>query len=73
MTITSLDAREPLRRPRLVLIDALRGAALVAMFSYHLVWDLGFFGFVDADVPMQPAFKAYGHVVAYDLPRSGRR
>ena len=47
MTITSPDARQPLRRQRFVLIDALRGAALVAMFSYHLVWDLGFFGFGD--------------------------
>jgi uncharacterized membrane protein len=48
----------------MALIDALRGAALAAMFSYHFVWDLGFFGFIAAEIPMQPGFKAYGHAIA---------
>lgn len=51
-------------RPRIALVDALRGAALVAMFSYHFVWDLGFFGFISAEIPMLPEFKAYGHAIA---------
>lgn len=65
--LTRADASEgtvPSRRPRIALIDALRGAALAAMFSYHFVWDLGFFGFIPADVPMLPSFKAYGHAIA---------
>ncbi len=36
---------EPERFPqRLLWIDALRGAAVVAMIGYHLAWDLTFFG-----------------------------
>lgn len=50
--------------PRIAPIDALRGAALVAMFSYHFVWDLGFFGFIPAEFPQEPGFKAYGDAIA---------
>jgi len=47
------------------LIDAVRGGALVAMFAYHLTWDLALLGFIDEDVPAAPALRAYAHGVAW--------
>ncbi len=49
---------------RFAIIDAARGAALAAMFTYHLTWDLGYFGLIDRDVPMNRGFQLYGHVIA---------
>jgi uncharacterized membrane protein len=46
-------------------LDSVRGAALVAMFAYHLTWDLAFLGFIDEDVPLSPFLKAYAHGVAW--------
>jgi uncharacterized membrane protein len=46
-------------------IDAVRGGALLAMFAYHLAWDLALLGFIGEDVPVAPAFKAYAHGVAW--------
>lgn len=37
---------EPAARPRLALIDVLRGVAIVEMVAYHLAWDLAYFGFI---------------------------
>jgi uncharacterized membrane protein len=34
------------------------------MFSYHFVWDLGFFDFIPAEIPMQAGFKTYGNAIA---------
>jgi len=30
--------------PRYAAIDAARGLALVAMFVFHIIWDLAYFG-----------------------------
>ena len=49
---------------RLPLLDALRGLALLAMATYHLVWDLGYFRLIDPDFPSTPGFKLYGHAIA---------
>ena len=49
---------------RLPLLDALRGLAILAMATYHLVWDLGFFRLIDPDFPSTPGFKLYGHAIA---------
>ncbi|MBK9083248.1 MAG: DUF1624 domain-containing protein [Rhizobiales bacterium] len=47
---------------RIDVVDVARGAAIAAMVVYHLVWDLGFFGLIDADVaasePMRWASRA---------------
>jgi uncharacterized membrane protein len=51
-------------RPRLPLIDTLRGTALMAMFVYHFVWDLGYFGLVDPETPRSTGFLWFGHVIA---------
>ena len=49
---------------RLPLLDATRGLAIIAMFTYHLVWDLGFFRLIDPGFPATPGFRLYGHVIA---------
>ena len=51
-------------RERYEVLDAARGAALVAMFVFHIVWDMAFFGLVPVDWPSAPAFRAYGHAIA---------
>jgi uncharacterized membrane protein len=58
------DGTDIPRPLRIAAIDALRGAALAAMFSYHFIWDLGYFGFIPGDFPQQPGFKDYGHAIA---------
>ena len=45
-------------------LDALRGIALVAMFGFHLVWDLAFYRLVSPGLPFAKPFVAYGHTVA---------
>lgn len=57
-------AESPSKRPRYDSIDAARGWALAAMFVFHIVWDLGFFGLVPLDWPSDPRFKAFGHAIA---------
>jgi uncharacterized membrane protein len=45
-------------RPRYRLIDALRGAALVAMIGYHIGWDLFYFGVLQGDITAMPGWVA---------------
>jgi uncharacterized membrane protein len=49
---------------RLVLLDAARGFAVVAMVAYHLVWDLGNFDYIDPFFPYSLQFKSAGHAIA---------
>lgn len=49
---------------RLDLIDALRGAALIGMFVYHLSWDLAWLGFARRTLPFEPAMAWFAHAVA---------
>ncbi len=49
---------------RFAAFDLLRGAALVGMFAYHLVWDLGYFRLVSPELPYSFGMMALGHVVA---------
>ena len=46
---------EPVTAPRLMLLDVLRGAAIVAMILYHLLWDATLLGFVGTDIILSPA------------------
>ena len=41
-------------RPRLAVIDLIRGVAVVAMIVYHLSWDLLDYGLIDVDVVNDP-------------------
>ena len=49
---------------RLEAIDALRGLALLGMFAFHLIWDLGYFELAPPDLPYEPAMMGFGHGVA---------
>ncbi len=49
---------------RLDAIDALRGLALLGMFAFHLIWDLGYFELAPPDLPYEPAVMGFGHGVA---------
>ncbi len=49
---------------RIAALDMARGAALVAMFAYHLTWDLADFGHIDARTPFSPQMRLFSHVIA---------
>ena len=49
---------------RIVALDAARGAAIVAMVAFHLIWDLGNFGYIDRDFPYSASVKLFGHAIA---------
>lgn len=51
-------------RPRLVLIDALRGLALLGMVLFHIVWDLAYLHWPVPDPSRQPGWTAFGHCIA---------
>ena len=52
------------KKPRILLIDTLRGLALLAMASYHFTWDLGFFGYIAPETATQGAWKFYARCIA---------
>ncbi len=45
-------------------IDALRGVALLGMFAFHIIWDLGYLRLVSPDLPYGPVVMGFGHGVA---------
>ncbi len=49
---------------RIVILDAARGTAIIAMAAFHLIWDLGNFGYIDRDFPYSPSVKLFGHAIA---------
>lgn len=49
---------------RVAALDMARGGALVAMFAYHLVWDLAHFGYIDGRTPFLPQMRIFSHVIA---------
>lgn len=49
---------------RIAALDMARGAALVAMFAYHLTWDLADFQYIDARTPFSPQMRLFSHVIA---------
>jgi len=52
-------------RPRWGALDAARGLAVVAMVIFHLIWDLGHFGYIAASIPWSGPVKAFGHSIAF--------
>ena len=62
----SLAAFETRRKSgaRLPVVDMARGVALVAMFAYHLTWDLAHFGYIDEQAPFSPVMRLASHVIA---------
>ncbi|MBJ6126946.1 heparan-alpha-glucosaminide N-acetyltransferase domain-containing protein [Microvirga splendida] len=49
---------------RLVLVDLVRGLAIIGVVFYHLAWDLSFLGIVGVDVGRDPAWIAFARVLA---------
>jgi uncharacterized membrane protein len=45
-------------------LDTARGAAVIAMVLYHLVWDLAFFGLIDPAYGTAPGFRRLGATIA---------
>ncbi len=70
MTSTVIDgylenADAPARRPpRIPLVDALRGLALIAMAVYHFTWDLGYFGYIDPATATTGGWKLFARMIA---------
>jgi uncharacterized membrane protein len=58
----SVDAM--LKPPRVGILDTARGAALLAMASYHLSWDLEFFGYIEAGTAETGLLKIYARAIA---------
>jgi uncharacterized membrane protein len=52
---------------RLASVDIARGLALLAMFAFHFIWDLGHFGYVDASLPFSPGVRLFGHTIAFSF------
>ncbi|WP_368669775.1 DUF1624 domain-containing protein [Agrobacterium sp. a22-2] len=50
--------------PRIGLLDAARGAALIAMASYHFTWDLEFFGYIEPGTATHGWWKLYARLIA---------
>lgn len=58
------DALTATKGPRFPALDAARGLALVAMFVFHIGWDLSYFGLVPPGLEGDPRFQAFGHAIA---------
>lgn len=54
----------PAARNRFAWLDVLRGGALLAMASYHFMWDLADFGYLDAAFPSTGWPKLYARAIA---------
>jgi uncharacterized membrane protein len=64
MAIVTLDDSDKVPRRRIDAIDAARGAALLAMASYHFTWDLEFFGYAPAGLTEFGGWKLYARCIA---------
>ena len=70
MTTTVIDGNgtasgaETRRLPRIPLIDQLRGVALIAMAVYHFTWDLGFFGYIEAETATTGGWRIFARLIA---------
>ncbi|TPW29404.1 DUF1624 domain-containing protein [Martelella alba] len=51
-------------RPRIHILDAARGIALIAMAIYHFTWDLDHFGYVDPGLSTRGGFAIFAHAIA---------
>jgi len=49
---------------RLAALDAARGVAIVLMIVFHLIWDLGNFGYIERGLPYSPGVQLFGHAIA---------
>jgi uncharacterized membrane protein len=54
----------PVPLQRVYIVDAIRGAALVAMSGYHFVWDLGFYELISIDIGDSPSWAVFARLIA---------
>ncbi len=54
----------PAAPARLWPLDALRGAAIVAMIVFHFAWDLSALGFIATDVTEHQGWRLFSHAIA---------
>jgi uncharacterized membrane protein len=64
MPPTADDQRLGFATGRFDLVDAARGAAIVAMISYHFAWDLSYLRLIATPVPIHPVWRWYAHIIA---------
>lgn len=64
MTLKPTTATNGKPSRRIFAIDAARGAALLAMVSYHFTWDLEFFGYVSPGLTAFGGWKLYARGIA---------
>jgi uncharacterized membrane protein len=55
------------RARRFAGLDIARGLAVLAMFLFHFIWDLGHFGYIDANIPYSRGVKVFGHTIAFSF------
>lgn len=58
-----MDAAAP-PPSRIPAVDVARGVALLAMFVYHFTWDLGFFGLIELQAGVDPAWRLFAKAIA---------
>lgn len=58
------EAKAPLARRRLHWLDIARGVALIAMASYHFMWDLASFGYLEPGFPATGWPRIYARCIA---------
>ena len=63
LTVVAMPA-VAVRRPRLAIIDLIRGIAVVAMIAYHFSWDLLDYNLITVDVVNDPAWRSFAHAIA---------
>ncbi|QFY60086.1 DUF1624 domain-containing protein [Rhizobium grahamii] len=64
MTLTATTAAESTKLPRIGLLDTVRGAALVAMATYHFTWDMEFMGYLTPGTAETGWLKLYARAIA---------
>jgi len=52
------------RRTRRDVVDVARAVALIAMFIYHLIWDLADYGFIPPGTPFTPPMRWASNAIA---------
>ena len=63
MTETTTSPTAPARF-RMPWLDMARGIALLAMASYHFMWDLASFGYLEPDFPASGWPRIYARAIA---------
>lgn len=58
-----MDSRSTPTTSRLILIDAIRGSAILGVVLFHLVWNLNLYGYIPAGVATHPVWIVFGRIL----------